>query len=185
MVINFHGWSQEKAATCENVFAIVERDVKPVRLKVTHSKNARERWWEYERRRPELYEAIAELDQVIVIARVSKTVLPVRIPTGQVTSEQIIAFPTNSAGQLALLSSSMHYWWALRYSGDMRGDLRYAPSDAYETFPRPRDTDRLGAAGASLEKAQRDAMTSRAIGLTKLYNLVHAEAEQAADIGAR
>ncbi|MGW7595372.1 type IIL restriction-modification enzyme MmeI, partial [Streptomyces rubiginosohelvolus] len=130
------------------------------------------------------YEAIANLDRLIVLARVSKTGMPVRIPTGQVVSEQIVAFPTDASGQLAVLSSSMHYWWALRYSGDMRGDLRYAPSDVYETFPRPRETARLTAAGTSLEKAQRDAMASRSIGLTKLYNLVHTKDEHANDIAS-
>ncbi|MBM7441793.1 Eco57I restriction-modification methylase domain-containing protein [Streptomyces sp. HB132] len=189
-VINFHDWSEETAASYPDVFAIAEREVKPVRQRVKENgtyvlrKPLPHRWWQYADKRPALVKATTELTQVIVIARVSKTGIPVRIPTCQVTSEQIISFPTDNSAQLAILSSSMHYWWALRYSGDMRGDLRYAPSDVFETFPRPRETARLTAAGASLEKAQRDAMASRAIGLTKLYNLVHSEAEQASDIDA-
>ncbi|MFC8534755.1 Eco57I restriction-modification methylase domain-containing protein [Streptomyces sp. NPDC057249] len=182
-VINFHDWSEERAATYEDVFAIVERDVKPDRAK-NNNKQRREIWWRFTRPALDLYEAIANLDRLIVLARVSKTGMPVRIPTGQVVSEQIVAFPTDASGQLAVLSSSMHYWWALRYSGDMRGDLRYAPSDVYETFPRPRETARLTAAGTSLEKAQRDAMASRSIGLTKLYNLVHTKDEHANDIAS-
>ncbi|MEU8915866.1 Eco57I restriction-modification methylase domain-containing protein [Streptomyces nigrescens] len=183
-VINFHGWSQEKAATYADVFAIVERDVKPVRLKVTHSKNARERWWEYERRRPELYEATADLERVITIALVSKTAIPVRQATGQVFSHMLGVFATDSTAQLALMSSAMHYWWAVQRGSSLKGDLRYTPSDVYETFPRPDETARIDSAGAVLEKAQRGTMSTRAIGLTKLYNLVHTKAEQATDIEA-
>ncbi|MGW0646367.1 Eco57I restriction-modification methylase domain-containing protein [Streptomyces badius] len=189
-VINFHDWPEDRAASYPDVFSIAEREVKPVRQRVKEDgtyalrKPLPQRWWQYADKRPALVKAIANLEQVIAIARVSKTGIPVRIPTGQVTSEQIILFPTENSAELASLSSSMHYWWALRYSGDMRGDLRYAPSDVYETFPRPGETERLIAAGDALETAQRDAMTTHAVGLTKLYNLVHTETEQAQEIRA-
>ncbi|MFJ9886312.1 Eco57I restriction-modification methylase domain-containing protein [Streptomyces sp. NPDC091287] len=182
-VINFHGWSQERAAKYEDVFAIVERAVKPVRLR-NNRKVYSDYWWQYAEKRPAMLKAIVDLERVLVLARVSKTVIPVRIPTGQVTSEQVITFPTASSAELAALSSSLHYWWALRYSGDMRGDLRYAPSDVFETFPRPDETERLTAAGDALEAAHREAMSAHAVGLTKLYNMVHTEAEQAAEITA-
>ncbi|MEU3329448.1 type IIL restriction-modification enzyme MmeI [Streptomyces albus] len=183
-VINFHDWPLEKAATYEDVFAIVERDVKPVRLKVKHSKNARERWWQYERRRPELYKAIADLGRVIVIALVSRTAMPVRQETGQVFSHMLGVFTTDATSQLAVLSSSVHYWWAVQRGSSLKGDLRYTPSDVYETFPRPRKRQRLDTAGTALEQTQRTAMANRAIGLTKLYNLVHDGTHQSADIDA-
>src|SRR5690606_19327806 len=157
---------------------------KPIRLQVTHSKHAYDHWWQYERSRPELYGEIGDLRQVVVIARVSKTVIPVRVPTGQVMSEQVVVFPTSSAAQLACLSSSVHYWWALKYSGDMRGDLRYAPSDVHETLPRPDETPRVTAAGQALERLQQAAMKTRDVGLTALYNSVHTSSEEATDIEA-
>ncbi|MGY1453481.1 Eco57I restriction-modification methylase domain-containing protein [Streptomyces sp. SS8] len=181
-VINFHDWSQEKAATYEDVFAIVERDVKPVRLKVKHSKNARERWWQYERRRPELYKAITNLEKVIVIALVSRTVMPARVSASQVLAHKLCAFASDATGHLSLLSSGFHSAWAWKYSSTMKADLNYSPSDVYETFPHPAPTERLTNAGVMLEGTQRDAMAARGIGLTKIYNLVHSPTDQAADI---
>ncbi|MFF2931797.1 Eco57I restriction-modification methylase domain-containing protein [Streptomyces mirabilis] len=182
-VINFHDWSQEKAAEYADVFAIVEREVKPERAK-NSNKQRREIWWRFTRPTIELYEAIADLEQAIVIARVSSTGVPIRVPTGQVMSEQVIVFGTDRAAQLAVLSSSLHYWWALKHSGDMRGDLRYASSDVYETFPRPNEDFQAHAAGEALETAQQAAIAQRGIGLTSLYNLVHSETETGADIQA-
>jgi hypothetical protein len=182
-VINFHDWPKEEAANYADAFAILERDVKPERVKNNRGVY-RDYWWQYAEKRPAMLAAIAGLDQVVVIARVSKTVVPMRVSTRQVMSEQVVIFPTDSASQLAALSSSMHYWWALKYSGDMRGDLRYAPSDVYETFPRPSESAGACAAGEALEKYQQDAMASRGVGLTPLYNLVHAESETASEIEA-
>ncbi|MFD6996269.1 Eco57I restriction-modification methylase domain-containing protein [Streptomyces mirabilis] len=182
-VINFHDWSQVKAAEYADVFAIVERDVKPERAK-NSNKQRREIWWRFTRPTIELYEAIADLEQAIVIARVSSTGVPIRVPTGQVMSEQVIVFGTDHSAQLAFLSSSLHYWWALKHSGDMRGDLRYASSDVYETFPRPNGTSQAQVAGDALEIVQQAAMTQRNIGLTSLYNLVHSKSENSTDIEA-
>jgi hypothetical protein len=182
-VINFHGWSREQATTYEDVFATVERDVKPVRL-TNNRKVYRDYWWQYAEKRPAMVEAIADLEQVVVIALVSKTAMPVRQPPGQVFSHMLGVFATDSAGQLAVLSSAMHYWWAVQRGSSLKGDLRYTPSDIYETFPHPDETSHLITAGSTLERAQRDAMAARGIGLTKLYNLVHTKTEQAADIEA-
>ncbi|MFE5896394.1 Eco57I restriction-modification methylase domain-containing protein [Streptomyces sp. NPDC056488] len=189
-VINFFDRSEEESAEYVDVFPIVEREVKPERQRTKEDGTyvlrnpLPQRWWQYADKRPALTAAIAHLQQVLVIARVSSTGVPIRVSTGQVMSEQIIAFPTDSVAQLAILSSSLHYWWALKNSGDMRGDLRYAPSDVHETFPRPNETSRLQNAGAGLESAQHVAMSERDIGLTPLYKLIHDESETSPDIEA-
>ncbi|MGX9228282.1 type IIL restriction-modification enzyme MmeI [Streptomyces albus] len=182
-MINFHDWPLEKAATYEDVFAIVERDVKPVREK-NNRRAYREYWWQYAEKRPKMIKAIENLERVIVIARVSSTAVPVRQSTSQVMSEQIIVFPTDLASDLAVLSSEEHYCWALRYSSDMRGDLRYTPSRAFEPFPRPPRNGRLETAGTLLEEIQRSAMANHQVGLTKLYHLAHDRNHQSADIDA-
>ncbi|MEU2222018.1 type IIL restriction-modification enzyme MmeI [Streptomyces sp. NPDC018347] len=183
-VINLHDWSHEKATEYADVFAIVERDVKPVRLKVTHSKHAREHWWQYERSRPELYAAIADLDRVIVIARVSSTAAATLVPTGQVFHEKVVVFPTDSLAQLAALNSAMHVAWAWKWSATMKADLQYTPSDCFETYPFPDPTNVLRQAGERLDQRRRIASSARGIGLTDLYNLVHAVSETAPDIEA-
>ena len=60
----------------------------------------------------------------------------------------------------------------------MRADLRYTPSDVYETFPRPEPQagvkwERVAAAGVALNDHRSDLMVHRGLGLTKIYILVH------------
>jgi hypothetical protein len=137
-VINFRDWSIERAREYLEPLAIVERDVRPEREQNKYSKTARERWWLYERARAELYETIADLDRVLVIAQVSKTGLPTFVPTGQVMSEQVVVFATARDADLALLSSAFHFtWWTVMGQSTMRTDARYTPSDGFETFPQP------------------------------------------------
>jgi hypothetical protein len=174
-VINFHDWPIERAQDYPDCFAIVERDVKPDRLRNKYSKTARERWWKYERSRPELYGAIADLDRVLVIALVSKTGLPVFARTGQVFSHMLGIFASDRAGMLALLSSAWHFhWWTTKGQSTLRTDARYTPSDGFETFPQPLAlTERMDRVGEELDGFRRSLMRERELGLTKLYNLVH------------
>ena len=117
--------------------------------------------------------AIRNLHEVLVIAIVSKTVMPVRVPTGQVFSHAIGVFATDSYADQAVLSSSLHQMWAIKYGSGMRNDPRYTPSDVFETFPRPKPTDRLAEVGRTLDTERREIMLRRELGLTKLYNLVN------------
>lgn len=181
-IINFRGWPLEKAQQYQDCLTIVEQKVKPERDRNTYSKHAREHWWQYERRRPELYEAIEGLEQVLVLARVSSTVMPVWVPTGQVLSERVVIFLTGQNSRLTLLSSTFHTSWAWRYSSTLKTDLNYSPSDVFETFPQPELTERMDRAGERLHELRKQVMPARDLGLTKLYNLVHDPEVTDADI---
>ena len=103
-----------------------------------------ERWWQYGDKRPALRKAIAELPEVLVIALVSKSVMPVRVATGQVFSHALGVFASDSYSVQAVLSSNLHQLWAITYgSRHARRRVRYTPSDVFETFPLPEPTDRL------------------------------------------
>ncbi|MFE5600694.1 Eco57I restriction-modification methylase domain-containing protein [Streptomyces coelicoflavus] len=173
-VINFHDWPEERAREYTEPFAIVERDVKPERLK-NKNRQRREIWWRFTRPAMDMQRAIRDLDRVLVVARVSKTGLPIFVPTGQVVSEQTVVFATDHSQMLALLNSGIHGAWALSRGSSLKGDLRYTPSDIYETFPLPTSIDALAGAGKELSVHRQQTMTDRKIGLTKLYNLVHDE----------
>ncbi|MDX2401494.1 SAM-dependent DNA methyltransferase, partial [Microbacterium algeriense] len=116
------------------------------------------------------------------IALVSKSVMPVRVPTGQVFSHALGVFALDSYSVQAVLSSSLHQIWAITYGSGMRNDPRYTPSDVFETFPRPVPTDALEQVGRDLDHERRDIMLRRELGLTRLYNLVNnAELPDSAD----
>lgn len=179
-IINFFDWTVERAATYPLPFRRVEQFVKPERTRLRPNgrpavaQNAFDYWWRYERRRPNLYGAISDLDEVIVIAQVSNTLQPARVPARQVLAMMLVVFASDSSGLLGLLASGVHGEWVRKYASSMRTDVRYTPSDVFETFPIPLSGfESLDQVGKRLEDARASISSSRSIGLTEMYNLVN------------
>jgi len=173
-IIDFRDWSLEAAKAYPEALARVRQLVKPARDTMPDSKRAtREAWWRYEKLAPGLRQAIKGLDRVIAITLVSKVVMPVIVPTGQVFSHMLGVFATDDTGMLSLLSSAPHYWWAISRASTMKGDLRYTPSDVFETLPLPEVTPGMRQLGGRLDTFRRNLMMARQAGLTATYNLVH------------
>ena len=174
-VIDFNDRIETEASQYHGPWEHIRTHVRPERLTKDADKYPRmvHEWWKFWNSRPGLRRAIADLDEVLVIARVSKTVMPVRVPTGQVASEACVVFATDSGADQAVLSSSLHQLWAVMYGSSMRADVRYTPSDVFETFPRPEPTPELESTGRTLDTQRREIMLRRDLGLTKLYNLVN------------
>ncbi|MGW1181723.1 Eco57I restriction-modification methylase domain-containing protein [Streptomyces drozdowiczii] len=171
-VISFWDRSLDRAKEYPELLERVRERVKPQRDK-DPIKSYREQWWRFAAHRPNLYRSIEPLDRCIAITLVSKVVMPVVVPTGQVFSHMLGVFASGEFGLLAVLSSASHYWWAIDRGSTMKGDLRYTPTDVFETLVRPRVTDRLRAAGIFLDTYRRNLMLARNMGLTATYNLVH------------
>jgi hypothetical protein len=177
-VINFHDWPLERAEMYPGLIDIVRREVKPERDRNKYSSNARERWWEFERRRPELYDAIADLDHVLAIALVSNSVMPVRVKTGVVFAHKCAIFALPDFAWLAVLDSNVHFTWVVRYTSTLGAGINYSPTDIFSTFPRPEPTERLEQLGKRLDTERRELMLSRSWGLTTTYNHVHDPADR-------
>ncbi|MFD3598390.1 Eco57I restriction-modification methylase domain-containing protein [Streptomyces sp. NPDC058656] len=171
-VIDFNNQTEKQAQGYELPYLRLQETVKPERAK--KSKAVREApWWLFWRSRQALRSAIFDLDEVLVIALTSKTVMPLRAPVNQVFSHALAVFATSSYADQAALSSSLHQLWAITYGSTMRTDVRYTPSDVFGTFPVPLDGKNLIAVGGCLDGERREIMLRRDIGLTKLYNLVN------------
>lgn len=171
-IINFSDWSEERAQEYPDCYAIVREKVKPDRDR--NNRESRKRyWWRYAEYAPGLYRAIENLSNVIAISIVSKIVMPVRIPNNQVFSHRTAVFATDDYADLALLSSSHHYWWAIQYSSTLESRTNYTPSDVFETLARPASTETMRVVGATLDRDRRALMLGRQLGLTKTYNLIH------------
>lgn len=173
--IDFGEIPEKQALSYAAPFKHLKKFVYPERMKQDAGKYPRmvNEWWKYWNARPALREAISKLKEVLVLTRVSRTLVPVRIKTGSVMSDAVVVFATDSYADQAVLSSSMHQYWAITRGSGMRGDPRYTPSDVFETFPRPQNTDALAAIGKTLDEERREIMMRRQLGLTKLYNLVN------------
>jgi hypothetical protein len=178
-VIDFNDRTQAEAAKYVLPFRRVIETVKPERQRLNADgsfalrRPLPERWWQYGEKRPAMRRAIMGLPEVLVIARVSKTVMPLRVPTGNVSSEACVVFASDSYCLEAVLSSNLHQIWAITYGSGLRNDPRYTPSDVFETFPRPAHQDRLGQAGRLLDEQRSEIMLRRDLGLTRLYNLAN------------
>jgi hypothetical protein len=171
-VIDFGQMDEAEASQYRVPFERVRSEVYPQRrvLKIAYR---RDYWWRFAAWAASMRAAIADLEHVVVLARVSKTLMPVRVRTGLVFSDQIVVFGTDSYAEQAVLSASPHQIWAIKYGSGMRNDPRYTPSDVFETFPRPTSTQWLAAVGRTLDAERREIMIHRDLGLTKLYNLVN------------
>lgn len=171
-VIDFGEMPEEKASEYDAPYQRLLRLVKPERAK--SSKAVREApWWLFWRVRSAMRKAIAGLDEILVIALLSKSVMPMRVPTGQIFSNTLGVFATDSYADQSVLSSNLHQMWAIKYGSTLETRIRYVPSDVFETFPRPEPNAGLVGIGMTLDAERREIMLRRDLGLTKLYNLVN------------
>ncbi|MGL5829176.1 MAG: type IIL restriction-modification enzyme MmeI, partial [Angustibacter sp.] len=183
-VIDFRERTEAAARVYRKPWDRILKTVQPERATKDGQKYPRMvfEWWKFFNARGGMRAAIADLDEVLVIALISKTVMPVRVPVGQVFSNKLGVFSMDSFADQAVLSSSLHQTWAVKYSTTMRTDISYTPTDVFQTLPRPEPTAELAQVGRELDVRRREIMLGRGLGLTKLYNLVndpdvHADAD--------
>ncbi|MEV4865852.1 Eco57I restriction-modification methylase domain-containing protein [Streptomyces ossamyceticus] len=178
-VINFHDWPKEKAEEYEEVFAIVERDVKPERAK-NSNKQRRDIWWRFTRPTIGLYESIEHLDRVIAIGLTTSTQLPAFLPRESVFDQTLVVFPTDSYTEFAFRSSEFQFWWTVQYGPTRTGDLRYTPTTCCNPLPAPHPIDELAWLGNELEALQK----RTCLALTPLSQRIHSRDESTANIAA-
>ncbi|OQQ26128.1 type II restriction endonuclease subunit M, partial [Prescottella equi] len=86
-VIDFNDRSEAEASQYALPYRRLVETVKPERQRVKPDgsfvlrRPLPERWWQYGEKRPAMRKAIATLPEALVIALVSKTVMPLRVPT--------------------------------------------------------------------------------------------------------
>lgn len=171
-VIDFGARTEADAQRFPRPWARAMATVRPERQK--KSKAVREApWWLFWRARPALRKAIANLDEVLVIALVSNAVMPMRVNSAQVFSHKLGVFATDSYAVQSVLSSNMHQMWATRNGSSLGTSVNYSPSDGFLTFPRPPGMATLADWGKRIDHERREIMLRRELGLTKLYNLVN------------
>jgi len=196
-VICFFDWPLEKAMQYPDLLRIVEERVKPERKKVRQAKD-RENWWLFQDYRRG--EAIAPLRRVLVRSRVSEMHALVFVPKGWIYNEQTVVFAFDDDYHFALMQSSVHEVWLRKQASSLRTDVRYTPTDCFDTFPFPpeeyqriangewRIEDLSGPfaeamrIGAEYHEHRRQIMLDRNLGLTKTYHLFHDPECKDADI---
>jgi len=180
-VINFGDRLLEEAEKYPKCLEIVRQKVKPERDRLGANPTAldrKRRWWQFARPTTKLYDSIRPLKRVLVCCKVSKYAnFSFHEDTNIVFDIAVVVFPKEEFSFFAILQSDLHHQWARRYGSTLKSDLRYTPSDVFETFPMP-DTSRLfliegSEIGERYHKHRKLTMDVMGLGLTKTYNLFH------------
>ena len=187
-VINFGTLSLDEAAQWPELLRIVEERVKPERDSHEHNPIAlrqKEYWWRFRSDTPLLKAAVAPLKRCLAASRISGHVGLAFQPTDQVFSEATNVFAFETSEAFAVLQSRVHEIWARFFGSSMKDDLRYNPSDCFETFPFPpgfETNEALEAAGREYYEFRAALMVRNNEGLTKTYNRFHDPQERSPDI---
>jgi hypothetical protein len=187
-IIGFGEMSESEAQMWPDLYRIVEEKVKPVRLALPNTQSARsrrERWWQWSRSTPELYEAIRPLKRVIAASQISSHLGLSFVPSTWTFSHGVNVFKFEHGGPFAVLQCRVHEVWARFLGSSMKDDLRYTPTDCFETFPFVEQviTDpALESLGQAYYDFRAATMLKNDEGLTKTYNRFHDPDDRSADI---
>ncbi len=183
-VINFAQMTEEEARQWPDLMEIVERKVKPERLR-NNREGYRRWWWQLAEKRIGLYQVASELNRVLACSLTSSHHAFSFIPTGQTFDQTLIIFALTEDASLPVLQSRVHEAWARTLSATMKDDPRYNPSRAFGTFPFPS----CGEADGVLESTGKEYREFRAAlmvrnghGLTRTYNRFHDPGDTSPDI---
>ena len=162
------------AADYPDLLEIVEQRVKPVRL-LDNRENYRRLWWQYGERRPGLVSSLRNLENTFVLCRVSPHLAIVRMPSLVIGADSLDFVTLDSWAAFATLQSRVHEAWARLQASSMKDDLRYTPTDCYETFPFPNPSaePELSRIGKSYYELRASLMKEHESGLTTVYNWFH------------
>jgi hypothetical protein len=151
---------------------LLEEKAKPERLG-QNDRGARTYWWRFIRPRTELRAAIRGLDRVLVACRVSERLAFTYLPSRMVYADSLLIFPLPEYCHFAVLQSRVHEVWARFFGSSMKDDLRYTPSDIFETFPFPagwESNDALETVGRTYFEHRAALMVAANEGMTITYN---------------
>ena len=187
--IDFGELSLEQAAAWPDLLAIVKSKVKPERMALPPTTgwnlSVRGKWWLFGGRRSGLYATITGLNRVLAICRVTQHLAPAFLPIGMVYADSTVIIAMGQFSVFALLQSRIHEVWTRVLASSMKDDMRYTPTDCFETFPFPKNFQsdpNLEKAGQAYYEFRAQLMIQNNQGLTETYNRFHDPAESAADI---
>jgi hypothetical protein len=182
-VINFGERSEEECRQgWPELITLLERKAKPERMKI-NDKGGKEKWWLFLRTRPELYKELASHKEALVNLFTSSVHSFAIIESNRVFANSLNVFSLPPASGLAILQSRIHEIWSKIMSSSMKDDIRYGPSDCFETFPFPVATtsnsintdtfSSLESLGKTYHQFRAELMVNMGEGLTSIYNRFH------------
>ena len=171
-VINFGEMREDEARRWPDLFAIVEEKVKPGRV-IQSDRASREQWWLFARRGGALTKASEGLERLLVHPNLSGHLAFAFVPHNVIVGAPHNVFVFDKHWTFCVLQSRIHEAWARFFASSLKDDLRYTPSDCFETFPFPVRADSessLEQAGCEYYNFRAQLMIANGEGLTHTYN---------------
>ena len=171
-----------------DLLTIVKNKVFPDRIKLGKNPIGRKRakfWWQYGSLAKNLYNVSSCLERVLAICRVSQHTAFAFLPTDMVYADSLVVFPFSTFAAFCTVQSRAHEVWVRFCASSMKDDLRYTPSDCFETFPFPESWETrsdLEAVGKEYYDFRAVLMEHNDEGMTKTYNRFHDPYENDTDI---
>jgi len=183
-VIDFGSMSEPQARRWPQLLSIVEERVRPVREK-NEQRSRREEWWLHANRVEETGPYLQQHGRLLAASCVSQHLSFAFVPKGTVVQNSAVVLLLHENADFAVVQCRVHEVWARFLGSSMKDDLRYIPSDCFETFPFPEEWESrpdLETVGKAYYEFRADLMVRNNEGLTKTYNRFHDPEEDSPDI---
>jgi len=187
-VINFNNWTEAEARSWSDLLAIVEAKVRPEREKLGNNGDARRRkvhWWHWGQAAHALMARTESLSRVLAISQVTTHLSFSFQPSRRILSHGVAVIASESYAMFGSIQCRAHEVWARFFGSSMKDDLRYTPSDCFETFPFPENwqqSEPLERIGERYYTFRAELMVRNNEGLTTTYNRFHDPDERDPDI---
>ncbi len=129
----------EEAAKYEAPFEYAKKYIYPFRSKNKRASNT-DTWWQYERPRPDMRNALKNKERYIATPRVSKHRIFVWLNKHALANDGTTVIASESDYLFGVLHSKLHELWARATGTQLReaeSGFRYTPTTTFETFPFP------------------------------------------------
>jgi hypothetical protein len=160
------------------LYQILLERVYPVRS-AERDDNLRNKWWLFERNRPELRKSISSLNRYIATLDTSKHRFFVFLESKILPDVQLAIIALEDAYFLGVLSSQIHVIWALETGGRLGvgNDPRYKKKRCFDPFPFPDPTpeqkQKIRELGDRLDNHRKQVQAAHPdITITGMYNLL-------------
>jgi hypothetical protein len=187
-VINFGHVSLEEASGWPDLVTIAQERVRPERQ--TNKRGTYQTyWWRLGETGTALYDSLSGKRRCLVNCQVGRHLAFAWQGTDVLFAHTICVFALDADSAFAVMQSRVHEVWARLFASSMKDDLRYTPSDCFDTYPFPPDgqllqTPALEAAGKTYYDFRASLMADEQVraslmnglppeGLTATYNRFH------------
>lgn len=140
----------------------------------------REKWWLFERNRPELRKAISDVKRYIVTLDTSKHRFFTFLNSSILPDVQLKVIAIEDAYFLGVLSSKIHVNWSLATGGTLEDRPRYNKTVCFDPFPFPIPTpeqeQKIRELGDRLDSHRKRIQSQHPdVTITAMYNLLEIE----------